>query len=152
MPAPQDVLGVMFTSGTTSAPKGVARDAGELRVRRRRHGRGRRLTAHDRQLVVLPMFHANAQYYSFASAISVGASVALMSEFSATRFVAQAARHGATHASLFAAPMRMILARGADAGPGLAGCATSGTRRTSPTSSTTRSPTCSGAGPASSTA
>jgi crotonobetaine/carnitine-CoA ligase len=36
-----------------------------------------------------------------------------MSTFSATRFLEQAARHEATHASLFAAPMRMILARGA---------------------------------------
>jgi crotonobetaine/carnitine-CoA ligase len=67
----------------------------------------------DRQLVVLPLFHANAQYYSFASAISAAASVALVHTFSATRFLAQAARHRATHASLFAAPMRMILARGA---------------------------------------
>jgi crotonobetaine/carnitine-CoA ligase len=37
--------------------------------------------------------------------------VALMSRFSASRFTAQAARHQATHASLFAAPIRMILAR-----------------------------------------
>jgi len=59
------------------------------------------------------MFHANAQYYSFASAISAGASVALMHAFSASGFLGQAARHRATHASLFAAPMRMILARGA---------------------------------------
>src|SRR3546814_14352518 len=36
-----------------------------------------------------------------------------MSSFSASGFLAQAVRHGATHASLFAAPMRMILARGA---------------------------------------
>jgi carnitine-CoA ligase len=37
----------------------------------------------------------------------------LMHTFSASRFLTQAARHGATHASLFAAPIRMILARGA---------------------------------------
>jgi crotonobetaine/carnitine-CoA ligase len=63
------------------------------------------------------LFHANAQYYSFASAIAVGASVALMHTFSASRFVDQAARHGATHASLFAGPIRMILARGAPRDP-----------------------------------
>ncbi|MEY2443606.1 MAG: carnitine-CoA ligase, partial [Ilumatobacteraceae bacterium] len=71
------------------------------------------LRAEHRQLVVLPLFHANAQYYSFASAIWAGASVALMHTFSASRFVDQAARHQASHASLFAAPIRMILARGA---------------------------------------
>jgi crotonobetaine/carnitine-CoA ligase len=36
-----------------------------------------------------------------------------MSSFTASGFLGQAARHGATTASLFAAPMRMILARGA---------------------------------------
>ncbi len=35
-----------------------------------------------------------------------------MHTFSASGFLAQAARHGATCASLFAAPLRMILARG----------------------------------------
>ncbi len=43
-----------------------------------------------------------------------------MHAFSASRFLAQAARHCATHASLFAAPMRMILARGATPVSGLA--------------------------------
>jgi crotonobetaine/carnitine-CoA ligase len=70
------------------------------------------LTADDRYLVVLPLFHANAQYYSFAAAIHVGASVALMHTFSASGFLPQIVRHGATCASLFAAPIRMILARG----------------------------------------
>ena len=63
--------------------------------------------------MVLPLFHANAQYYSFASAIWAGASLALMPAFTASGFLAQAARHQATCASLFAAPMRMILVRGA---------------------------------------
>ena len=65
--------------------------------------------------MVLPLFHANAQYYSFASAIWTGASVALMPAFSASGFLPAAARHSATCASLFAAPIRMILARGAPA-------------------------------------
>jgi crotonobetaine/carnitine-CoA ligase len=69
------------------------------------------LRCDDRFLVVLPMFHANAQYYSFAASISAGASVALVGAFSASRFRRQAAQLGATHASLFAAPIRMILAR-----------------------------------------
>jgi crotonobetaine/carnitine-CoA ligase len=109
---PLDRLAVMFTSGTTGRPKGVEITqanfafAGEVMA----HESG--LTPDDRQLVVLPLFHANAQYYSFASAIAVGASVALMHTFSASRFLQQAVRHKATCASLFAAPLRMILARG----------------------------------------
>jgi crotonobetaine/carnitine-CoA ligase len=78
------------------------------------------LQAGHRQLVVLPLFHANAQFYSFASAIWSGASVALVHTFSASGFLTQAARHEATHASLFAAPIRMILSRGATPVAGVA--------------------------------
>ena len=111
----RDRAAVMFTSGTTGRPKGVeitqANYAFCGQVMAERAG----LSPNDRQLVVLPLFHANAQYYSFASAIWTGASVALMPAFSASGFLAQAARHQATCASLFAAPMRMILARSAPA-------------------------------------
>jgi crotonobetaine/carnitine-CoA ligase len=111
-PHPRDRAAVMFTSGTTSAPKGVEVTQANYAFAGEVMAAAAGLGADDRQIVVLPMFHANAQYYSFASAIAVGASVALMSSFSASGFLAQCARHGATHASLFAAPMRMILARG----------------------------------------
>jgi crotonobetaine/carnitine-CoA ligase len=110
---PGDRLAVMFTSGTTSAPKGVEVTQANYAFAGDVMAAAAALRADDRQLVVLPLFHANAQYYSFASAVSAGASVALVHAFSASRFLEQAARHGATCASLFAAPMRMILARGA---------------------------------------
>lgn len=108
---PSDRLAIMFTSGTTSAPKGVVLTQANYAFAGDVMAAAAALEADDRQLVVLPMFHANAQYYSFASAISVGASVAMVPTFSASRFRVQAAQLQATHASLFAAPMRMILAR-----------------------------------------
>ena len=109
--APLDRAAVMFTSGTTSAPKGVVVTQANYAFAGDVMAAASALTMHDRCLVVLPLFHANAQYYSFAAAISAGASVVLMPTFSASGFLAQAARHQATHASLFAAPMRMILAK-----------------------------------------
>jgi crotonobetaine/carnitine-CoA ligase len=108
---------VMFTSGTTGRPKGVVITQANYAFAGATMADAAALRSTDRQLVVLPLFHANAQYYSFASAIAVGASVALMHTFSASGFVAQAARHQATHASLFAGPMRMILARGGPPDP-----------------------------------
>lgn len=112
VPAPADLAALMFTSGTTSAPKSVMVTQANYAFAGDVMAAAAALRPDDRQLVVLPMFHANAQYYSFASAIAVGASVALMPRFSASRFLAQAAHHHVTHASLFAAPIRMVLARG----------------------------------------
>ncbi len=111
-PALTDRAAVMFTSGTTGRPKGVEITQANYAFAGKTMAGAAELTPHDRQLVVLPLFHANAQYYSFASAIWAGASVALMHTFSASGFLPQAARHKATCASLFAAPLRMILARG----------------------------------------
>jgi crotonobetaine/carnitine-CoA ligase len=109
--SPEDVLGVLYTSGTTSRPKGVLiTHAAYLHV-------GDVVASHlrlrpdDRQLIVLPLFHGNAQYYSTCSALVTGASIALAPRFSASRWSEQAAAMGATVGSLFAAPIRMILAQ-----------------------------------------
>ena len=115
VPELRDRAAVMFTSGTTGRPKGVEVTQANYAFAGKVMAEAAGLAPDDRQLVVLPLFHANAQYYSFASAIWTGASVALMPAFSASGFLPAAARHAATCASLFAAPIRMILARGGPA-------------------------------------
>lgn len=109
--APSDRLAVMFTSGTTSEPKGVVLTQENYSTVAETMAASVELEPEHRWLVTLPLFHANAQYYCFAPAIAVGASVALTHAFSASRWVQQAHDLRVTHASLFAAPIRMILAR-----------------------------------------
>jgi crotonobetaine/carnitine-CoA ligase len=109
--APADRLAVMFTSGTTSEPKGVVLTQHNYAHVGDTMSAVVGLRPEHRWLVTLPLFHANAQYYCIAPAIAVGASVALTSTFSASQWLRQATDLAATHASLFAAPIRMILAR-----------------------------------------
>ena len=111
--APGDVLGVLYTSGTTSRPKGVQVTHAAYLAVGDAVADHVRLRPDDRFLVVLPLFHGNAQYYCSMSALVTGASIALAPRFSASRWSEQAAALGATLASLFAAPIRMILAGGA---------------------------------------
>ena len=108
---PTDFAAILYTSGTTSRPKGVqVTHANYLHV-------GEIISQHlrmrqeDRMLIALPLFHANAQYYSTMSALVTGSSLIVMERFSASRWADVAARHSATLASLFAAPIRMLLAQ-----------------------------------------
>ncbi|MCY4078076.1 MAG: AMP-binding protein [Acidobacteria bacterium] len=110
-PSPADEAAILYTSGTTARPKGVLVTHANYICAGETVARAVRLTPDDRHLVVMPLFHGNAQYYSTMSALVAGASVALMARFSASRFFDQAIAHGCTVSSLFAAPIRMLLAQ-----------------------------------------
>ena len=108
---PDDVVAIMYTSGTTARPKGVVLThayyiwTGELAAHHEK------LRTEDRHFVVLPLFHGNAQFYSVMASLITGASIAATQTFSASRYFEQAKRHKVTVGSLFAAPMRMILSK-----------------------------------------
>ncbi|MBI4589111.1 MAG: AMP-binding protein [Candidatus Rokubacteria bacterium] len=106
---PLDEVAMMYTSGTTSRPKGVLithanyLHGGEIMAKAMRVG------PEDRHLIVLPFFHAGAHIHAFVPSLIAGASAAVMESFSASRFWDQAIAYGATLAALFAAPLRMLL-------------------------------------------
>lgn len=108
---PSDDVAIMYTSGTTARPKGVRVTNANYIYAGETVARAIRLGPDDRHYVVLPLFHANAQYYSTLSALVTGASLAVMARFSASRYFERCIAHGCTVASLFAAPIRMILAQ-----------------------------------------
>ena len=110
-PGPTDDAAILYTSGTTARPKGVLVTHANYLYAGRTVANHIRLTPDDRHLVVLPFFHGNAQYYSTMSTLVAGASMAMTARFSAGRYFDQAIAHRCTASSLFAAPIRMLLAQ-----------------------------------------
>ncbi|MDP2661162.1 MAG: AMP-binding protein [Dehalococcoidia bacterium] len=106
-----DEAGMIYTSGTTARPKGVLLTHANYVYVGEVVSKHLRISPEDRHLVALPLFHGNAQYYSTMSTLVTGATMVLLERFSASRYFDQVRRHEATVASLFAAPMRMLLAQ-----------------------------------------
>ena len=103
------VVQMLYTSGTTSKPKGVMLTNRALIYGAEVFVRGSGLRDEDRHLITLPFFHAAAQCHAFWPSLVCGASMIVSPRFSPTRFFPLAIRHHATMAALFSAPLRMIL-------------------------------------------
>ena len=109
-----DEAAILYTSGTTSKPKGVVLTHRNYLHTGEKMAERLNLTSSDRTLIVLPMFHGNGQYYMAMPALYAGASIAIAEQFSATNYIKQAKRMGATVGSLFSAPIKMILKKDYD--------------------------------------
>ncbi len=87
---------IMFTSGTTGPSKGVVCPHAQPQGVGRRLAQAWDLDPSDRLYTFLPLFHANALWYSSLTALWAGASVALAPRFSASAFWTDVHRFGAT--------------------------------------------------------
>jgi carnitine-CoA ligase len=97
---PRDVQQMMFTSGSTSAPKTVMlTHANALNVGDRL-ARSLGLRPDDRNLSPLPFFHANCQGNAVMSSITAGATAVILERFSVSRYWEQVRAHGATVGTL----------------------------------------------------
>ncbi|MBM3943996.1 MAG: AMP-binding protein [SAR202 cluster bacterium] len=108
---PLDDASILYTSGTTSRPKGVQVTHANYVFLSEIVSKTTGLTPDDRHLITMPLFHGNAQYYSVMTTLNVGASMAVMARFSASRFTKQAAVHQTTIASMMGTTVRMVLAQ-----------------------------------------
>ncbi len=107
---PTDLLMVIFTSGTTKAPKGVLNSNGRLMLL----GWGAsvhmcQFTPADTVYAAMPLFHANAQILAVVPALSAGGGLALARRFSKTNFLADIRRYNATLFNYVGSPFAYIM-------------------------------------------
>lgn len=108
---PDDVMEMIFTSGTTARPKGVLLTHANALHSGERSSRALLLDASERCLTSLPVFHVNAQSLTVLSALTVGGTCIVLEEYRATKFWDQVRAHRATQLSLVAMQARTLLAQ-----------------------------------------
>lgn len=106
-----DTCLIVYTSGTTGFPKGAMHSqrsfvtGGEAFVQRVY------LQDDDRVMIVLPLFHINAMFYSVAGTLAAGARMIIVPKFSASTFWQTAVDTGATQVNIIEAIGSILRAR-----------------------------------------
>ena len=106
---PLDTAQMLFTSGTTARPKGVVLTHANFLYIGEVCARSFSVTPDDRYLLILPLFHVNAQCISYFPCLTAGGSIVICEQFSASAFSPLIRRYNCTICSLVSATVRMIL-------------------------------------------
>jgi len=110
LPGPSDTFLLLFSSGSTGAPKAVICSQGRLGGLA--HALADRMRIHRRTVTYLcmPLFHGNAIMTNLAPAIRSGATVVLARRFSASGFLPDVRRHGVTYWNYVGRALAYVLA------------------------------------------
>ncbi|HEX6310356.1 MAG TPA: AMP-binding protein [Acidimicrobiia bacterium] len=109
-PDADTIWGLIFTSGTSDAPKAVICTQRRFLVTGNRMGMIMDLGPDDVGYVCMPLFHSNALMVGWAPSIVYGASVGLGRRFSASRWLGDVRRYGATWFNYTGKPLAYLLA------------------------------------------
>lgn len=102
---------LIFTSGTSDAPKAVICSQRRLLVTGNRMTMIMGLGADDVGYVCMPLFHSNAVQVGWAPSIVAGASVGLGRRFSASGWLPDVRHYGATYFNYTGKPLAYLLAQ-----------------------------------------
>ena len=111
-PGAEHVLLLLFTSGSTGAPKAVVCSSFRLATigQLNRHG----LTRDDIAYNAMPLFHGNALMAAWAPILVVGGTLAMRPRFSASGFLDDVERFGATFFNYVGRALSYVLAQPED--------------------------------------
>ncbi|WP_370412975.1 AMP-binding protein [Streptomyces fradiae] len=99
-----------FTSGSTGAPKAAVCSQGRLAAAGASLVSHFRIRPDDTHYICMPMFHGNAVIADWAPALAAGADIALRARFSASRFLPDVRRFGATYFTYVGRAVQYLLA------------------------------------------
>jgi carnitine-CoA ligase len=106
---PDDLAVLIPTSGTTGRSKLVMQTHRAYAMAGEGFPFWMELTAADRLMTSLPLFHINAPAYSVLGSLACGAGLVLLERFSASGFLAAARRHGATEFNAIGAMLEILM-------------------------------------------
>ncbi|MEV4313822.1 long-chain-fatty-acid--CoA ligase [Actinocrispum sp. NPDC049592] len=105
-----DLLMLIFTSGTSGDPKAVRCTHGKIAFPGWMLADRFRLSSQDTVYVSMPMFHSNAIMAGWAVGLAAGAGVALRRRFSASGFLPDVRKFGVTYANYVGKPLSYVVA------------------------------------------
>ncbi len=106
---PDDLAVLIPTSGTTGQSKLVMQTHRTYAMAGEGFPFWMELTAADRLMTSLPLFHINAPAYSVMGSLACGAGLVLLPRFSASGFIDSARRHGATEFNAIGAMLEILM-------------------------------------------
>jgi fatty-acyl-CoA synthase len=108
--SPHDIYMLIFTSGTTGAPKAVRISQGKMAAWGSHLAARFPLVPDDICYSMMPLFHSNAQVAGYTAPMAAGATTVLRRRFSASGFLPDVRKYGVTFFNYVGKPLTYVLA------------------------------------------